>query len=118
MPHLLPRLTTPADLFRKAEADLSALESDPGNERLAFNLFVTIEHMPDWLGLKREHTVAHKSELRVVAHIANGQKHPIDLNPQRHNSVDATSADGYSDDYVAPGYVEERSRLQGSAPSQ
>jgi hypothetical protein len=63
-------LVGPLDLFRKMEADLAALIESPSDSRLAFNFFVTAEHLPDWLDervLVRKHAL-----LRVVSHLASG----------------------------------------------
>ncbi len=110
MPHLLPNLTTPADLFRKAEDDLAALESDPGNSRIAFNLFVTIEHIQDWLGEPRGPacSVRQNAVLRTISHIANGSKHFGPKLNAAHSSVAGTSISQYSPGYVQDGYWERR----------
>jgi hypothetical protein len=80
-------LKTPADLFHKLESDLAALEASCQDTRIAFNFFVTAEHLPDWLGrrdLVRQHAI-----LRVVSHIASGAKHFV-LDDTRHQSVTST----------------------------
>ena len=97
-------LASPLDLFRKMEADLAAFVDSVSDSRLAFNFFVTAEHLPDWLGqrdLVRKHAL-----LRVVSHLANGAKH-FTLDPKRHTSVDGTTVETYAKDYVEPGYVED-----------
>jgi hypothetical protein len=105
MAHHLPRLATAADLFHKAESDLKALEASQSDSFLAFNLFVTLEHLPDWLGLRAE--VKQKAELRIVSHLANGSKH-FTVDPNRHRSVEDTSVEGYGDNYVDKDYEKER----------
>lgn len=98
-------LTTPLQLFQKMESDLKALRDSGQDARIAFNFFVTAEHLPDWLGkrdLVRKHAL-----LRVVSHLANGAKHFV-LDPKRHTSVITTSKDRYFEEgYVEPGYIEE-----------
>lgn len=98
-------LKTPADLFRKLEGDLVALEASYQDTRVAFNFFVTAEHVPDWLdrrGLVRQHAI-----LRVVSHIASGAKHFV-LNDSRHRSVTSTEKFRYMEQgYVEPGYYHE-----------
>ena len=101
----MPKLATAADLFRKAEADLAAFDADPENTQIAFNLFVTIEHISDWLGKRAE--VQQNAILRTVSHIANGSKHFGPLQP-RHQSVVSTSIGQYAENYNEPGYWERR----------
>jgi len=98
-------LLTPADLFRKSEDDLKALQSSPCDTRLAFNFFVTVEHLPDWLG--QRDLVQKNCALRIVSHLANGAKHFV-LNNPRHKSVKNAEASRYVEPgYAEPGYFEE-----------
>ena len=98
-------LRTPADLFRKSEDDLKALQASPSDTRLAFNFFVTVEHLPDWLS--RRDLVKKNCVLRVVSHLANGAKHFV-LDDPRHASVKKAEASRYVEPgYVEPGYFEE-----------
>lgn len=98
-------LTGPLDLFRKMEADLTALVDSASDSRLAFNFFVTAEHLPDWLN--RRDLVRKHALLRVVSHLANGAKH-FSLDPKRHTSVVGTTLETYfAEDYVEPGYAED-----------
>src|SRR5258705_1989668 len=98
-------LLTPADLFRKLQDDLQALEASYQDARVAFNFFVTAEHLPDWLNrrdLVRQHCI-----LKVVSHIANGAKHFV-LDDNRHKSVTSTEKFRYVEQgYIEPGYVDE-----------
>lgn len=80
-------LKTPADLLRKLESDLVSLEESGQDTKIAFNFFVTAEHLPDWLN--RRDLVQKTSILRIVSHIANGAKH-FYLNDKRHTSVKST----------------------------
>ncbi len=98
-------LNTPADLFRKLEGDLAALESSYQDTRVAFNFFVTAEHLPNWLG-KRDLILQH-AILRIVSHIANGAKH-FNLDDARHDSVTSTEKSRYVEEgYIEPGYYHE-----------
>jgi hypothetical protein len=76
--------TGPRDLYKKIKDDLLILESSHQDTKAAFNFFVTIEHLPDWLG--QRHLVRDNCILRVISHIANGAKH-FHLNDKRHSSV-------------------------------
>ena len=80
-------LKTPADLFSKLESDLASLESSGQDSRNAFNFFVTVEHLPDWLDQRT--LVKQNCILRIVSHIANGAKH-FQLRDERHKSVTST----------------------------
>ncbi|MFA5233763.1 MAG: hypothetical protein WC390_05115 [Sulfurimonas sp.] len=98
-------ITTPADLFRKIESDLADLETSSQNVKVAFNFFVSIEHLPDWLELR--HLVHGNCLLRIVSHIANGAKH-FNINENRHTSVTGTEKSRYIEEgYFEPGYFEE-----------
>ena len=98
-------LRTPADLFRKSEDDLRALQASPCDTRLAFNFFVTVEHLPDWLS--RRDLVQKNCVLRIVSHLANGAKHFV-LNDSRQTSVKKAEASRYVEPgYAEPGYFEE-----------
>jgi hypothetical protein len=98
-------LRTAADLFRKIEDDLKAMEASPSDARLAFNFFVTVEHLPDWLD--RRDLVKQTCLLRIVSHLANGAKHFV-LDDSRHKSVKNAEASGYVEaDYIDPDYFED-----------
>jgi hypothetical protein len=106
-------LRTAGDLFRKIEDDLKAMEASPGDARLAFNFFVTIEHLPDWLG--RRDLVKKTCLLRIISHLANGAKHFV-LDNSRHNSVKNAEGSGYVEpDYMESGYFEESLDVRLSA---
>ena len=83
-------LKTAQDLIEKAKTDFAALKESSGDSRLAFNFFVTVEHIPDWLGRRAE--VKADPILRIVSHIANGGKH-LTLTDKRHKSVAKTERD-------------------------
>lgn len=98
-------LTSPVHLFEKILGDLAALEASAEDSRLAFTFFVSVEHLPDWLGLR--HLVRAQCILRIVSHIANGAKHFM-LRDARHRSVVCAERSGYVEaGYVEPGYFEE-----------
>ncbi len=98
-------LNTPLQLFRKMEADLAALGESGQDARVAFNFFVSAEHLPDWLKQRQE--VRKHALLRVVSHLANGAKH-FTLDSKRHTAVMATSKDRYvKEGYWESGYVKE-----------
>lgn len=88
-------LQSPKDLLAKLQHDYRLLSDAPGNTYIAYNFFVTAEHMLDWLypgdrgsGGEKSRTGKRQSEilLRIVSHIANGAKH-FHPNPKRHHSV-------------------------------
>ena len=98
-------ITTPVDLFRKIESDLAELEASHQDVKVAFNFFVSIEHLPDWLGLR--YMVRENCTLRIVSHIANGAKH-LNINEKRHTSVTGTEKSRYVEEgWVEPGYFAE-----------
>jgi hypothetical protein len=98
-------LTTPLDLFRKMEGDLAELESSSQDTKVAFNFFVTAEHLPDWL--KRRDLVCNHAILRIVSHLANGGKHFF-LDKNRHHSITNTEKIRYVEaGYAEPGYFYE-----------
>lgn len=100
-------LTTPRDLFAKMEGDLKALDASPGDSRLAFNFFVTAEHLPDWL--KHRELVDGSAILRVVSHLANGAKH---FETDRHDAIQRAEVDGWVEsDWVEDDYVETRLKV-------
>ena len=98
-------IVTPADLFIKIESDLAELETSNQDVKVAFNFFVSIEHLPDWLELR--HLVRENCLLRIVSHIANGAKH-LNINENRHTSVTGTEKSRYVEEgYIEAGYFEE-----------
>ena len=94
-------LNTPKDLLEKLRFDLHQLEKDPTNTYLAFNFFVTAEHMKDWLYPGKANKAGRESLenssilLQVCSHVANGAKH-FQVEAKHHSSVAATDkAGGY-----------------------
>ncbi len=86
------------DLLAKLRWELDNLRQNPLDSRVAFNFFVTAEHIPDWLC-----SFGHKNQLlpRICSHLANGAKH---FRPKgQHKSVTGT---GREDGWVSEGWVE------------
>ena len=78
------QLQTPRDMFAKLKHNHGRLANDPNNAYIAFDFFVTAEHLLDWLypGVAgRSHrSAARNSEIlvcEVVSHLATGAKHMI-----------------------------------------
>ena len=90
-------LQTPRHLLAKAERDFKRLQENPANADAAFDFFVTVRHLPDWLHpspsdkQQREALFKNHVELRVARHIADGAKHFKATQP-RHKQVVGTSA--------------------------
>lgn len=102
-------IKTPEDLLNKARRDFDKLKNDKSNIDLAFNYFVTIEHMPDWLRMDKQSKKAIKDSspiLRVCSHLASGIKHfePYD----NYNSVKSVQEDSVYEDGVYEDNVFEK----------
>ncbi|HEX9872519.1 MAG TPA: hypothetical protein VGC99_28765 [Candidatus Tectomicrobia bacterium] len=114
-------LKTPGDLLRKLEREYDRWKADPLNVDVAWNFFVTVEHLPDWIYyqdmptsgkprpdlLDGEEPYVFKMALtrpllRICSHLANGAKH-FHLRNTNLTSVDRTVIEPRS--YVADGYV-------------
>jgi hypothetical protein len=94
-------LKSPQDLLRKLRFDMEQLKNNPTNTYLAFNFFVTAEHMKDWLypgkanQKNRENLEKSSPLLQVCSHVANGAKH-FQVEGKHHRSVsDPVKAGGY-----------------------
>lgn len=87
------QLTTALDLVEKARHDIRRLRSDPSDAYAAFDFFVTVRHVPDWLypddSAKREALFSQHVELRISRHLAEGAKHFEATHP-RHKQVAST----------------------------
>jgi hypothetical protein len=91
-------LRSPKDLLAKPQRELDRLRAAPNESDIAFNFFVTAEHIADWLHPGPQGDKAARKErerlrdadplLAVVSHIANGSKH-FDKLAVRHDSVKA-----------------------------
>jgi hypothetical protein len=90
-------LQTPRDLLAKAERDFKRLRENPANADAAFDFFVTVRHLPDWLypspsdNQQCKELFNNHVELRIARHIADGAKHFKVTQPQ-HTQVVGTSA--------------------------
>jgi hypothetical protein len=92
-------LRTPQDLLEKLRFDLRELGNDPTNSYLAFNFFVTAEHMKGWIfpgksnKSVREDLEKSSILLQVCSHVANGSKH-FQVEAKHHRSVVGTAKTG------------------------
>ena len=87
-------LKTPKDLLGKLEREYERWQADPLNVDLAWNFFVTAEHLPDWVYYQDKPTTGKerpdlldgqnyhdfkmdrtRPKLRICSHLANGGKH-------------------------------------------
>lgn len=86
------QLREPRDLLAKLRHDYQRLAESPDDAYIAYDFFVTAEHMLDWLhpgAAGRSHRSAVRNReilLQVVSHLATGAKHMIPEDP-RHQSV-------------------------------
>ncbi len=102
---------TAADLLAKLERDFVKLRTNPLDADLAFNYFLTAEHLLDWqfpgqTG-KEKRTEARRNEvmLQVTSHLASGMKH-LRVEAKHHQAVRATgrSSGLFPAGYWPPGY--------------
>lgn len=89
-------LKNPADLFRKLEHDFNLIQERPDDPYVAFNFFVTAEHMLDWqysgYSNKNLREELRNSEmiLQICSHLASGAKH-FTVQAKQHKSVSETA---------------------------
>lgn len=89
-------LKTAQDLLGKLKCEYAQLEKSPLDQDIAFNLFITAEHISDWLypekadSYKRSNLRNSSIYLQVCSHIANGSKH-FKAEAKHHKSVSHTS---------------------------
>jgi len=87
------QLRTPHDLVAKARHDLARMRSDPNDAYAAFDFFVTVRHLPDWLypndSKMKESLFSEHIELRICRHLADGAKH-FEVTNQKHKQVTKT----------------------------
>ena len=117
-------LKTPQDLLQKLRFDLDQLKKDATNTYLAFNFFVTAEHMKDWLfpgranQMNRENLEKASPLLQVCSHVANGAKH-FQVEAKHHRSVsDTVRTGGWGSGHWGSGHWGEGAlvvQLQGDA---
>jgi len=92
-------LRTVDDLLAKLERDLEKLRLRPHDVDLAFNFFVTAEHLLDWQYPGREGEGARRNArgqdvlLQITSHLANGAKH-FSVEAKHHQSVRDTNRSG------------------------
>ena len=126
-------LSKPTDLLKKLHHEFEQLRKEPDNTYVAFNFFVTAEHILDWLypkkanKKKREKLRDSSVLLQICSHIASGSKH-FEVEDRHHQSVFGTDhvggywAKGYfPKGYFPSGYFPESNliiRLQGNAKKQ
>lgn len=93
------QLKTPQDLLDKLRREYERLRLSPMDQDVAFNLFITAEHIADWLypgDIKSSNYQIRRSLkennvlLSVCSHVANGSKH-FEVNSKKHNSISDTS---------------------------
>ena len=109
-------LRTPRDLLEKARRDLERLRREPLNEESAFDFFVTVRHVPDWMEAQRMGTATaifdQFVELRICRHLADGAKHFVATH-NMHKQVQSTAttpgafqAGAFQSDTFQTGYLE------------
>jgi hypothetical protein len=88
-------LQTSRDLLDKAEHDFKRLKADPVSAYAAFDFFVAVRHLPDWLHPRDEDKSKalfdKHIELRIARHIADLTKH-FEVTFKHHKQVAGTSA--------------------------
>ena len=93
-------LRTANALLQKLERDFKKLKQHPLDVDLAFNFFVTAEHILDWKypgranKSNREKLRNAEVRLQVTSHLASGAKH-FDVEAKHHTSVKDTGRVGY-----------------------
>ena len=86
------QLQTVGDLLAKLRHDHQRLQQAPNDAYVAFDFFVTAEHMLDWLypgsSGRNQRSAGRNSQLilQVVPHLATGEKHMVPED-SRHTSV-------------------------------
>ncbi len=96
------QMKTAKDLFAKLEWEFENFRKDPSNPWIAFNFFVTAEHLPDWINrkdLKGNHSI-----LRICSHLANSGKH---YKSNKKSVVDAFRNGVVDEDVCENGVFEE-----------
>jgi hypothetical protein len=91
-------LETAQDLYEKLCWEFKNLKAHPQDMRVAFNFFVTAEHIPDWLNSKG---LKNQPIPKICSNLANGAKHFHA--GEKHTAV----KNAWKDRYVEKGCVEE-----------
>jgi hypothetical protein len=100
-------LQTPNDLLAKARHDLKRLQTDPADAYAAFDFFVTVRHLPEWLhpnDKQKQNALFEKHvELRIARQLGDGAKH-FEATHSQHFQVAGTSAlpAAFQDDAFEP----------------
>lgn len=88
-------LQSPQDLLKKANHDLERLRLRPVDAYAAFDFFVTVRHLPDWIypddDAKQKLLFQEHRGLRIARHIADGAKH-FEVTAKHHFQVAGSSA--------------------------
>ena len=88
------QLKSAQDILAKARHDFGRLQSDPTDAYAAFDFFVTVRHIPEWLypnePAKVSALFSQHVELRICRHLAEGAKH-FEATDPRHKQVANTS---------------------------
>jgi hypothetical protein len=98
-------LGTPRDLVKKARHDLQRLRDNPLDAYAAFDFFVAVRHVPDWLypnlneASKKKQLFKSNVELRIARHLADEGKH-FKVTGSQHQQVKSTD---YSAAVFQPG---------------
>lgn len=94
-------LQTPENLLRKLEWDYTQLQQDHENVNFAYNFFVTVENMPEWVKNKAfKHAIQQQELILTICNdLATGPKH-VTLNKQK-PAVASAAREGW----VKPGWV-------------
>ena len=85
-------LANASDLLKKLNHDFEQLKKNPDNTYVAFNFFVTAEHMLDWLYPKSTNKLKRTQErkkevlIQICSHVANGAKH-FEVEASHHRTV-------------------------------
>jgi hypothetical protein len=123
-PHQFFELKTPRDLLRKLEREYDRWKADPLNVDLAWDFFVTAEHLVDWVyyqdmpttGKPRPDLLDGKDRqsfkqtyplTRICSHLANGGKHFHLYDPNLTSVAGTRQQEGWIDPgWIDPGWVQ------------
>ena len=98
-------LKTADQLYSKLKADFRSLGDHHKDTYLAYNFFVTANHLGEWLHWSRDQMREH-SILRICEHLAVGAKH-FSVSNKTIRSVKRASSEGWVENgWVEPGWVE------------
>lgn len=110
-------IKTAQDLLGKLKREYTQLQKSPLDQDIAFNFFITAEHISDWLypgyanKSKRESLRDSSLYLQVCSHIANGSKH-FKAEAKHHKSVSGTSSKGAFDPNIFDNDAFDVARLE------